>query len=318
MARHITTIVRAIRKVAEDVLVFDLGDPDNWPLPPFTPGAHIDVHLANGMVRPYSLCSDPAHDRIWSIAVRRDAQGRGGSIYLHDHVHEGSILPVSLPRNLFPLAASAGHHVFLAAGIGLTPFMPMIAKLRRDNVPFHLHMAARCSGTMPFADAVTALAGEGRATLHVSGGERLRRMPISEIVTAVADDAGTHIYACGPESFLGDYFAAAAVLPAERVHAERFSAPVIVDTGQVAFEVELARSQRIVTIPAGTTILSALRQAGIAVDASCETGTCGTCRTRLLAGEPEHRDYVLGGKDRKDAIMICVSGARSDRLVLDL
>lgn len=319
MARHLTTVVRRVMPLTAEIMRYDLSDPDNWPLPPFAPGAHVDVHLPNSMVRPYSLCSDPAEKTVWSIAVRREDTGRGGSAFMHATLCEGMTLPLSLPRNHFPLAAHARRHVFLAAGIGVTPFMAMAAGLGRAGVDFHLHMAARNAACIPFHDEIVALMATGRATLHLSGRNPDNRMPVADIVREEGANPDTHLYACGPEGFLTDFLAAGSELAPEQIHVERFNPPAIVpSTGDAPFEVELARSSRTVTVAPGQTILAAVRALGCEVEASCEGGVCGACRTRVLAGEPDHRDFVMGPKDRAEYMMICVGGAKSARLVLDL
>lgn len=320
MARHLTTTVRSVRSLTPDVTLYELADPDDWRLPPFKAGAHIDVHLPNGMTRSYSLCSDPAQAKRWAIAVRRETPGRGGSIYCHEHVREGMTLPVSLPRNHFPLAADAGRHLFLAAGIGVTPFMAMISELERDGRDFHLHMASRELASLAFAERMAQLQAAGRATIHLSGGDPARRMPISAIVAAAAGDPQTHLYACGPESFLADFLTAANGLPEARVHCERFNSPAAAAAkGAIAsFEIELARSGQRLVVEAGSTILAALRRAGISVHASCEGGVCGACKVGVLGGEPDHRDFVLQPAERGSAMMVCVSGSKSPHLVLDL
>jgi len=319
MARHLTVVVRRVHQLTPDVTRYDLADPDDWPLPPFRAGAHVDVHLPNGLVRPFSLCSDPAAKTVWSIAVRHEPAGRGGSAFMQSGVQEGMTLSLSLPRNHFPLAQNVARHVFLAAGIGVTPFMAMIAALTGSGADFHLHMAARDEAHTPFHDEIAALIAQGRATLHLSGGGSSRRMPVAAIVDTERRSPGAHLYACGPERFLADFLTATVAMPTECVHLERFNAPAAATAVEGApFDVELARSGRTVTVAPGQTILGAVRAIGVEVEASCEGGVCGACRTGVLAGEPDHRDFVMGPKDREQYMMICVGGAKTPRLVLDL
>ncbi|RAH98994.1 oxidoreductase [Acuticoccus sediminis] len=316
MARHIETVVRRIEALTPTVRLIELADPDDWPLPPFRAGAHVDLHLPNGLTRSYSLCGDPQAATRWRLAVLREVESRGGSAHLHDALAVGDTVACSLPRNNFPLAADGRRHVFLAAGIGVTPFLAMVADLERSGAHFHLHLWARAADMAPFAADVARLAGEGRASLHLPGPERLS---IAAAVAAEAADEGAHLYACGPARFLDDYDAATAALDPARVHREYFvPPPVEIEPDAGPFEVELARSGMVLTVEPGQTVLAAVRAAGVAVDASCEGGICGACRTRVLSGEPRHADRVLKPSERAEAMMICVGGSRSPRLTLDL
>lgn len=315
MARHIETVVRRIEPLTPTVRFVELADPDDWPLPPFTAGAHVDLHLAGGLTRSYSLCGDPKAGERWQLAVLREPESRGGSAFLHEGLAVGDRVACSLPRNHFPLAKSAARHVFLAAGIGVTPFLAMIAVLEREGGDFHLHLWARDALHAPFAETVRRLAGEGRASLHLPGTGRLA------VADAVAAEEGgeTHLYACGPARFLDAYDQAAAALDPARVHREFFvPPPVEADPDAGPFEVELARSGLKLKVAPGETILDVVRAAGVAVDASCEGGICGACRARVLAGEPRHADRVLKPGERAEAMMICVGGSKTPCLVLDL
>lgn len=314
LIHRVTTVVRRIRPVADDVLSFELADPDDWELPPFTAGAHIDVHLPNGAVRQYSLHGDPAEANRYRIAVKREAAGRGGSACLHRDVAEGSILPVSLPRNHFPLAA-APHHVLIAGGIGITPFLSMIPALAASGAGFELHYCTRTPAATPFLEQLAPLAASGRVRHHFSRGDTSARLDIAALIARLPPDA--HVYCCGPAAMIQAVRDAAGPRLADRLHAELFGQPDgPADDG--GFTVELARSGRSIAVPKGQTMLAALREAGIEIDASCEAGICLDCKTRYLAGTPVHRDLALRAADRADFVTPCVSGCAGPGLVLDL
>ena len=315
--QHVMTVVRAKRRVAEQALEITLADPDDWELPPFAPGAHIDVHLPGGIVRQYSLCGDPREGRRYRLGVLLQAAGRGASRALHDTVGIGDVLPVSLPRNHFPLAADARRHVFIAGGIGITPFLSMARSLGAAGGDFHLYACARSLATAPFIDDLRPLLASGRASAHHDGGDPGRGLDLRALLAV--PQPGTHVYCCGPAGMMEAVAAASAGWPAGTVHFERFQPPGEVLPAQGApFSVRLSRSGRVIPVAPGQSIARALIQHGVALDVSCEAGTCGTCRTRYLEGQPEHRDLVLRPHERARYIMPCVSGCLSSHLVLDL
>ncbi len=315
--QHVMTVVRAKRRVAERVLEITLADPDDWELPPFAPGAHIDVHLPGGIVRQYSLCGDPREGSRYRLGILLQAAGRGGSRALHDAVAVGDVLPVSLPRNHFPLAADAQRHMFIAGGIGITPFLSMAHALGAAGSDFHLYACARNRETAPFIDDLRPLLASGQASTYYGGGDPRGGLDLRALLAV--SQPGTHVYCCGPIGMMEAVAAAAAGWPAETVHFERFQPPGEVLPAQEApFSVRLSRSDRMIPVAPGQSIARALLQHGVALDVSCEAGTCGACRTRYLEGEPEHRDLVLRPHERARYIMPCVSGCLSSHLVLDL
>jgi ferredoxin-NADP reductase len=304
----------AIRFAADGVNLYELHRVNGEPLPAATPGAHIDVHLPRGMIRQYSLAIiDPASTR-YSIGVRRDPNGRGGSRFMHDELRVGTPLKISAPRNNFPIVDSAGPSVLIAGGIGITPIWAMVRRLHDDGRPYELHYACRTRAQAAFADELAAL---GPLRLHVDD-ERSGVLPIEAIVAATPADA--HFYFCGPEQMRLAFERAVACRPASQVHVELFSNSNLVNGQSGSFVVELARSKQTFVIPPGETILNVLRAAGIAVASSCEQGVCGTCETRVLEGIPDHRDAVLSPDERArgHTMMICCSGSTTERLVLDL
>lgn len=307
---RLTTVVREVADAGPGVRAFVLADPDGWELPRFEAGAHVDVHLPSGRVRQYSLASDPERSDRWRIAVKREDAGRGGSAELHETVRVGSALPLSLPRNNFPLV-HAGRHLLIAGGIGITPFLSMIPVLQRAGAQFDLHYCSRESVRAPFIAEFRHLAGKA-LSLHVSSGPG-GRLDVAPLLRNL--DAHTHVYCCGPASLIETVAAAGAHL-GNRLHVEWFGAPA--NGVDPDFEVELARSGRVIPVPRGQNVLSALREAGVEIDSSCEGGACLECKTRVLSGTPAHRDLTMNAAERREFFTPCVSGSAGGKLVLDL
>lgn len=310
----VKTVVDRIEDGGAGIKLFTLVDPERWELPPFKPGAHIDLHLANGMIRTYSLCNDPADKTSYVIAVKREASGRGGSIHLHDDVRQGDVIGVSLPRGGMHLPPHLTRFAFVAGGIGVTPFLSAAAQLRRmGRDTFTLHMITR--GPPPLADLLAPLIESGHVVIHdtaVAG-----RPDIAALIGPAATDAG--IGCCGPESMIGDFEQAAQDWSAEHVHVERFVAPALpVDPQARPYTLVLARSGRDIAVGAGESMLQALTALDVDVPTSCCGGICGACKVGWLEGEPVHRDRALSPAERTRSLLVCVAGSASDRLVLDL
>lgn len=310
----VKTVVDRIADGGAGIKLFTLVDPDRWELPPFKPGAHIDLHLANGMIRTYSLCNDPADNARYIFAVKREANGRGGSVHLHDEVREGDAIGVSLPRGGLQLAPHLSRFVFVAGGIGVTPFLSAAAQLRRTGRDaFTLHMITR--GPPPLADLLASMIDSGHAVVHdtaVTG-----RPDIAALVGLAATDTG--IGCCGPETMISDFEQAACGWFAEHVHVERFVAPPLPVNPQARpYTLVLARSGRDIAVGAGESMLQALTTLGVDVPTSCCGGICGACRVGWLEGEPVHRDRALSPAERTRSLLVCVAGSASERLVLDL
>jgi ferredoxin-NADP reductase len=305
---ELDVVVARRAPLAAGVVGLTLRRPDGAPMPAWTPGAHVDLLLGNGMTRQFSLCGDPADRATLRVAVLREPGGRGGSAYVHDQVAEGTPLRIRGPRNHFPLVP-ASRHLFVAGGIGITPILPMLAAA----ADWRLLYGGRTRAGMAFRDE---LAGYG---------DRVELRPQDEYglldvtgLLARPDDA-TAIYCCGPEPLLSAVAAASAHWTPGALHVERFTP--VADTGDARpIEVELARSGRTVLVPAGCSILAAVEAAGVTVLSSCREGTCGTCETDVLDGVPDHRDSLLTDAERAagDTMLICVSRAVGARLVLDL
>jgi vanillate O-demethylase ferredoxin subunit len=310
----VQTVVEAVNDGGDGIKLFTLADPDHWELPPFRPGAHIDLHLPDGLVRTYSLCNDPCDSACYRIAVKREAEGRGGSILLHDRVKVGDTIGVSLPRGGLVLDRHAAGHVFVAGGIGITPYLSIVSALQRAGHPdVRVHLVVR--DQVPLEALVAPLLRAGLIVLHrtSAGG----RPDIGALLGPVPPDAVIGV--CGPETMIADFERAAAGRPRENVHIERFvPPPLLPDPNAKPYTLVLAQSHREVAVGAGQSMLSALQAAGVDVASSCCGGLCGACKVGWLEGRPVHRDRVLSPYERERYLMACVAGSDAERLVLDL
>ena len=306
-------------RVAEDICVFDLVAADGAALPPFEAGAHIDVQLPGGLTRQYSLCNPPHETHRYQIGVLRDAGSRGGSRALHEAVQVGQALTISAPKNHFALAPDAGRSLLLAGGIGITPILCMAEALQAQGAEFEMHYCARSRSRAAFLDRLAAAPFAARVATHFDDEAAAQRLDIPALLAAA--DARTHLYVCGPRGFIDAVLSAARARgwSETRLHMEFFTGTVVDGAADTAFEVELKRCGRVVTVPAGVSIVQALARAGIDVMVSCEQGICGTCLTPVLDGVPEHRDDYLTPEERaaNDQMLLCCSRARTPRLVLD-
>ncbi|CAB4958150.1 MAG: 2Fe-2S iron-sulfur cluster binding domain-containing protein [Actinobacteria bacterium] len=306
--------VLAKESVAEGVVQLSIGTTDGTRLPDWAPGAHIDLVLPEGTTRQYSLCGDRWDPSRYTVAVLREPRGRGGSAYVHDQLQVGDVVGVGGPRNNFRLVP-ASHYVFIAGGIGITPLRPMIDQAVRLGSDWRLLYGGRQRSSMAFGDE---LAKHGERVTVVPQDE-FGRLPLEEWVSPLDDRA--RVYCCGPVPLLEAVEALAAEWSPRVLRTERFSAPDQADTAlSVPFEVQLARSGRLVTVPPTMSVLAAVNEAGAGVLSSCHQGVCGTCETDVLEGIPDHRDSVLTDSDRDagHCMMVCVSRSRTERLVLDL
>lgn len=312
--------VRRKHQEALDIRSFELVSVDDGPLPAFGAGAHIDVHLPNGLTRQYSLCNDPGERHRYVIGVLKDPASRGGSRALHEAVHEGDVLRVGLPRNQFALNEQATRSLLLAAGIGITPLLCMAERLARLGAPFELHYSARSRARMAFDGRIEQSGFAAHVHRHVDDGDPGQRLDLPALLAA--PDAGTHLYVCGPRGFIDAVLRTAreAGWNEARLHHESFVAQTAVADGDQAFEVRLARSRRCIMVPRDQSVTAALAAAGVAVPTSCEQGICGTCVTAVLEGEPDHRDMFLTPAEQASHRQFtpCCSRAKSPFLVLDL
>jgi len=297
--------VAEARSSTEDTLLLRLVHPTRPQLPAWTAGAHVDVLLPDGRVRQYSLCGDPAERESYTIAVKREAGGRGGSLWIHENLSEGALAHVSAPRNNFPLAEGA-HHMLFAGGIGVTPILAMARELARTGAAFSVHYCARSAAEAPLLAELDAVCGERLTRWFSREGRRL-----DPGLLASAPEGG-HLYACGPAGLLDDLTAHALAggWAPEAIHAERFQALHDESFVPEDFEVELAATGRRVLVPASATLLSVLQAHGVQIRTSCETGICGSCICEYVAGEVIHRDAVLQLAERSHRLVPCVSRAR--------
>lgn len=303
-SRALRLTVTAHETVADGVVRLRL---EGHGLPRWEPGAHLDVVLPSGLVRQYSLCGDPEDTSSYTVATRLVPDGRGGSREVHEGVTEGTTLEVRGPRNRFPLV-EAPAYVFVAGGIGITPILPMLRALP-EHARWRLLYGGRTRASMPFLEEVEKLAGDKLVVAQDEDG-------LPDLDALFTDTAqGTAVYCCGPQGLME---AVEERLPdGATLHLERF-APRASTEGNHAFELELRRSGRTLTVPADSTALATIRGALPDTPYSCEQGFCGTCQQRVLAGEVDHRDELLTDGERADSMLICVSRARSERLVLDM
>jgi vanillate O-demethylase ferredoxin subunit len=301
----------------DEVCGYVLHRLDGQALPRAQAGAHIDVHLPGGLVRPYSLCGDPARTQeAYHIAVKREAGGRGGSRAVHEALRAGSVLHISPPRNLFALAPRASHHLLLGGGIGLTPLVAMAHTLHQQGASFTLAAYARSLAHLPLRAQLASAPWRECVQVHLDHTPDF--VPAAELVARAAAQA--HVYFCGPAGFMDSVRQACAAWPAERVHFEYFSAPAqpAPADAPAGFELVLARRQRRLAVPAATSIAQVLHDAGIHVDTVCEQGICGSCITPYLAGEPDHQDACLSQAERATHLAVCCSRSHSPSLTLDL
>lgn len=315
-------VLAARRAVARDIVEFTFAAPDGAALPGFTPGAHIGVHTPAGAVRKYSLINRPDETDRYVVAVRRDRNGRGGSVSLIDGTREGDTILVEAPQNAFPLAESARRFLFIAGGIGITPILGMIRHLRRRaeagdaNSGFRLVYLTRSAEHTAYREEL-AESGGAQVTMHHDGGDPADALDLWPLLEK--PQAGTHVYCCGPRPLMDAVRDMTGHWPDTAIHFESFGAG---DAAQFeanqAFTIRLARSGREIEVDAEQTALEALTAHGVRVQSSCEAGSCGSCRTTYLSGDVEHRDMVLGEDEKADQIMVCVSRARGGVLELDL
>jgi phthalate 4,5-dioxygenase reductase subunit len=312
----IAVYVTRAEKIADGIHLYEMRRPDGGDLPAFTAGSHINLRIPNGLMRKYSLCSDPADRSAYLIAVKREDTGRGGSIYLIDNTKEGDEWFISAPDNAFALPQRGDNFIFIAGGIGITPFIAMIYALKHDPAKtFKLYYCSRTPDMTAFREELSAPELKGKVVIHYDGGDPTKALDLWPIVEERKNRA--HLYCCGPRGLMEAVRDATGHWSPTAIHFEAFSEADARRPDDTAFTVKLAKSGATIAVPAGTTILEAMRAAGHDVPSSCESGTCGTCRTKLLAGEADHRDLVLTEAERDSQIMICVSRAKSSELVLD-
>ncbi len=302
---------------ANRIQLFEFKHPKGELLPEFSPGAHILLRVPNGATRKYSLCNDPIERDHYVIAVKRDATGQGGSVSMVDRVRTGDEIRVAPPRNDFALKENRAGYIFIAGGIGITPILSMVRHLHSTGgARFRLYYLSRSPETTAFLDELSGPQFRGQVKIHHDFGDPAKSLDLWPILEQAK---GAHLYCCGPRSLMQAVRDMTGHWSSAAVHFESF-----VDGASThkaddrAFKVRLARSGDVVTVPADLSIMDAVRRHGHQVPSSCESGTCGTCKTKLISGDVDHRDLVLSDAERADHIMLCVSRARSGDIVIDL
>jgi len=309
-------VIAGIRDVAQGIRAFELVQPDGSELPPFTPGSHVKVQTPSGLIRKYSLCNDPAERHRYVITVKLEQDGRGGSNSMHRDARQGEVLPTSVPENAFPMEGKARSYIFIAGGIGITPILSMIRSFGElPPAPWKLYYLSRSPETTAYLDVLQAPEWQRHVKVHHDHGDPERTFDLWPVLDK---PNGAHVYCCGPRPLMEAVRDMTGHWSPANVHFESFKEGGEARTDDKPFTVKLARSGLELDVPVGKTILAALKEHGCAVASSCESGTCGTCRTALLEGEADHRDMVLMPEEMQSQIMICVSRARSSSLVLDL
>ncbi|ORW32613.1 oxidoreductase [Mycobacterium paraense] len=306
--RTTTAVVTKRELLTPDVVALTLADPDGGLLPSWTPGAHIDVRLASGRRRQYSLCGPPGRRTDYRIAVRRIADGGGGSMEMHDAFDVGDTLVFEGPRNAFYLVTDEQDVLFVIGGIGVTPILPMIRVAQQLGINWRAIYAGRSRDYMPLLDEVLGVDAE-RVTVWAD--DERGRFPTTDELLAGAGPK-TAVYVCAPTAMLEAVRTARDEHVDAPLHYERFSPPPVVDG--IPFELELARSQRVLSVPSNRSALAVMLDRDPATAYSCQQGFCGTCKVKVLAGDVDRRGRTVEGDDE---MLVCVSRAKSGRVVID-
>jgi vanillate monooxygenase ferredoxin subunit len=307
------------RVVAEGIVCLELRDPQRRPLPEFTAGAHIDVHISPQLTRQYSLCNAPGERERYLLGVLLEPNSRGGSAAMHQRYAEGDRITVGMPRNNFPLAP-ARRTLLFAGGIGITPMLSMAESLWRTQDDFLLTYCARSTAHAAFLDRLQSAPYAANTRVHLDDGPPGQRLQMERLEQE--DPAATHVYVCGPKGFIDHVCGAARARgwSEAHIHVEHFSAaPPVDSSGSVAFTVRIASTGQAFEIPADQSITTALERQGVCIPVSCEQGICGTCITRVLSGDIEHHDSYLSDAERAqgDQMTPCCSRGRGT-VVLDI
>ena len=321
--------VRSISYQGEDLNEYELVDPEGRDMPGFTAGSHVDLYFRDGRVRQYSLCNAETERHRYKIVVQREMQGRGGSKAIFERVHVGRLLVISQPRNNFPLVP-AKRHLLIAGGIGITPLISMTHSLESRGCDFVLHYCTRAPCRTAFVSELDPLIRNKKAILHHDGGDPAKGLRLDSVLSNYV--RGTRLYYCGPPGFMRAVSAAASHWPPDAVHSESFvpantigqiplgamSETEMEGSISVGFQIKIASTGETIAVPNDKSILETLREHGLSVPSSCESGLCGTCRIRYLEGVPDHRDYILEDDEKEREVLVCCSRSKTPVLVLDL
>lgn len=300
-----------------NIAVMEFESATSARLPKVEAGAHIDVHLPNGMVRQYSLCQNPNDEGKFRLGILRDPESRGGSVSAFDEIKDGMQIQVSEPKNLFPLL-KAKHSVLIGGGIGITPLITMAYQLASEGTSFELHYCGASPENCAFVDEIKNGELAKYTTFHFKSEGASHRAFFESAIKNI--DLESHIYTCGPVGFMDWVINLATThdFPEQQIHKEYFQ--VETDTSGDSFEVVAERSGKIIMVEAGETILQALAKEGIEIEMSCEQGVCGTCMCDVIEGEPDHRDVYFTDEEKasNEQILVCCSRSKTSRLVLDI
>ncbi|POV77953.1 oxidoreductase [Acinetobacter sp. ABNIH27] len=300
-----------------NIAVMEFESATSAALPKVQSGAHIDVHLPNGMVRQYSLCQNPNDEGKFRLGILRDPESRGGSISAFDEIKDGMQIQVSEPKNLFPLL-KAKHSVLIGGGIGITPLITMAYQLAHEGASFELHYCGASPEKCAFVDEIKNGELAQYTTFHFKSEGASHRAFFESAIKDI--DPESYIYTCGPVGFMDWVINLATThdFPEQQIHKEYFQ--VETDTSGDSFEVVAERSGKIIMVEAGETILQALAKEGIEIEMSCEQGVCGTCMCDVIEGEPDHRDVYFTDEEKasNEQILVCCSRSKTPRLVLDI
>ncbi|MBT1157244.1 oxidoreductase [Aminobacter anthyllidis] len=311
--------IRRFEVIAKDIACLEIVPAGDFDLPPFSAGSHVDVFINEGVIRQYSICNDPADPSYYRLAVQKEATSRGGSKAIHETFHTDDVIRIGRPRNNFGLTASLTDVVLVAGGIGVTPILSMAYQLSILRAEFTFHLCARSRDRAAFIDEIAASSFASKFHLHLDEGPSQQRFDPSRVFAGIGPQAT--IYICGPRGFM-DFVTNAAkssgCCSADQIHIESFTSLKV--EGEAEFEVVAARSGKTITVPSDKSIADALIDAGIVPTLSCEQGICGTCLTRVISGDVDHRDTYQTEKEKLEnkQMSICCSRAKSKQLVLDI
>ncbi|MBM09396.1 MAG: oxidoreductase [Magnetovibrio sp.] len=322
--------VRQVTYQAIGINSYELVSPKGEELPPFTAGSHIDFYFRDGSVRQYSLCNDPKERHRYLIAVLREAESRGGSEGLHERVHVQRTVCVGEVRNNFPLSSEAKHHLFLAGGIGVTPMMAMIGETETNGETFTMHYCSKSPEHTAFRPELEQYISAGKVILHHDGGDPSQGLDIVNLLAT--QENGTHVYYCGPPGFMRAVKRATKHWESGTVHAEHFSSAAspkvkqtaaerkaVGDSGVgIGFQVMLASNGATYFVANDKSIADVLKENGVHVETSCNSGLCGTCKTRYIEGEVDHNDLIMDADEQAQYLTLCCSRAKGKKLVIDL
>ena len=319
--------VHQVVRQTDNINSYELVSTDGCQLPPFTPGAHIDLHFRDGRVRQYSLSNDPSEKDRYVIAVLRNLKGRGGSVSLFERVEAGRILSIGKPRNNFPLADTASRHLFIAGDIGIAPIKSMMHHLQATNGEFLTYYCTKSYEDSAFKDEFAPLVEEGKLIYHHDGGDPIMGLDLKEVLREYKP--GTHLYCCASPLLMRVAKRTSSHWPEGTVHFEHFDqapeplpadekiGPSEYDIG-VGFQIKIASTGDVYEVPLDKSILDVLKENGFPTAESCKSGMCGTCKTRYLEGQPDHKGVALTEGEKSSFVSTCVSRSKSPMLVLGL